>query len=119
MADRETISFELAQLSLVYRGAKIGKAELDELLEVWAQDLDDVYSDEFQQAVREHRRTNDFFPTVAAIRKKVDEIRNRPQNPDRVALPGQPKNMTEEEREKNQRWARYIRETLVNKKGNW
>jgi DNA-binding NarL/FixJ family response regulator len=88
--------------------------ELDVLAGMWTEDLADVSDEELHQAVRNVRRESTFFPTIAAVRKAAETIRQQPAtHSGKDELPQRPQRMSDEEAEENKRRARELCERLA------
>ena len=57
----------LTMLATVYPSAGYMKAQLQILAGVWLEDLSGFSPEDVREAVRQHRRTSNFFPTPAQI----------------------------------------------------
>lgn len=105
---------ELTKLSIAYPAAKRGADEVDVLVDVWADDLEDLGDDEFKEAIKQARKHSTFFPTSADVLRHADDLRSKPrQHSGAQELPQTPSNISEEERERNKQKAREIREKVA------
>ena len=114
MPSKKILKQELTKLSINYPAAKRGADEVDVLVDVWADDLEDLGDAEFKDAVKQARKHSTFFPTSADVLKHAEEMRSKPQqHSGATELPQTPSRISEEERERNKQRAREIREKVA------
>lgn len=70
MATQSTISAELRRMLAAYpqHAAKLDKATLGSMLEVWQEDLSDLDDNLLVMACRNHRERSQWLPSIAEIR---------------------------------------------------
>lgn len=86
----------LVNLALHYPQAGRTPAQLQILAEDWAEDLAEFSSNVVEKAVKRYRRESSYFPTVADIWARCDELRwEETAQADGLALPEQTKTLDE------------------------
>ena len=86
----------LVNLALHYPQAGRTPAQLQILAEDWAEDLAEFSPEVVEKAVKQYRRECAYFPTVADIRARCDELRRgEVAQADALALPEQTKTLDE------------------------
>lgn len=105
----------LVNLALHYPQAGRTPAQLQILAEDWAEDLAEFSPDVVEKAVKQYRRESAYFPTVADIRARCDELRRGTEvrASDVLALPGKTRTR-EEQLALNSDWCAKI---LANLRG--
>ena len=79
----------LVNLALHYPQAGRTPAQLQILAEDWAEDLAEFSPETVERAVKQYRRECAYFPTVADIWARCDELRRgEAARADALALPG-------------------------------
>lgn len=87
----------LVNLALHYPQAGRTPAQLQILAEDWAEDLACFPVAVVAEAARQHRRESAFFPTVAEIRSRCENVqRGRQALAAALALPGQTRTLDEQ-----------------------
>ena len=77
MLSENCVRDALEMLALHYPSRKLTPDEIDDLLPDWRQDMCDMTEDQFEAAVREHRRESRFFPTVHDVRLAWRALKDR------------------------------------------
>lgn len=86
----------LVNLALHYPQAGRTPAQLQILAEDWAEDLAEFSPDVVEKSVKQYRRESPYFPTVADIWARCDELRRgEAAQADGLALPEQTKTLDE------------------------
>ena len=97
----------LVNLALHYPQAGRTPAQLQILAEDWAEDLAEFSPGTVEKAVKRYRRESPYFPTVADIWARCDELRRgETALADALALPG--RTLTREQRMLNGEWCAKI-----------
>jgi hypothetical protein len=97
------------RLSLVYPVPQRGADELQELAKIWNQDMAGISDTEFVEAIQEHRRSSQWWPTVSEIVQRCEEQKKRAQR-QRQFLPEDtgPVGLSDHERKRNQERVRAL-----------
>ena len=105
----------LVNLALHYPQAGRTPAQLQILAEDWAEDLAEFSPEMVEKAVKRYRRESAYFPTVADIRARCEELRRgEAARADTLALPG--RTLTREEQVMlNSEWCAKILANLHDK----
>lgn len=98
----------LVNLALHYPQAGRTPAQLQILAEDWAEDLAEFSPETVERAVKQYRRECAYFPTVADIWARCDELRRGEAAPGRCVGPAGRTLTREEQRMLNGEWCAKI-----------
>ena len=73
---KREVAREITKLSLCYPMAKYSNDEIDILAGIWIDDLENTDLDVFQEAIKKHRKTSEYFPTIKNLMDHCQAIHN-------------------------------------------
>lgn len=77
MLSEDCVKTTLETLAIHYPARKLTPDEIDMLVPDWRMDCEDLDDDQFQAAVRHHRRESPYFPTVRDVRVAHRALKDR------------------------------------------